>query len=428
MRRFFLPIVLNQGATLLFGTIGIVLISHLVPERVYGAYTLFLTLTQVGPLLTHSGLNNHTSRYWQRVASNPGPYARFVLGRALWLGMPLAGLLLLVVAVIQLLHPGAVAWAPLWPLLVVTNLGLAVSTGASLALNASERHWAVLTLNALTTFGRALFPIGVALLFTPTVFTLSLGYTVHGVAAALAILVLFRGLNLGERPKADLVAQWRQELRDFGRPFVIMGLGGWLMLNADRWIVSFAFDERRLGLFSLATNIASIVPTFICAALMQWKFPAVFRASDRARSERDWRELARKCDRLTLLFLGLTLGGLGVLQLVGPHLVGWLIGQKYAASMPLLLPAGMATVALQTNQFQYLLLQGQHNSSGMIKVMLPLAALRTAGSLVAGAISWPVFLGWLLVSTALVAWVGRVSIQRMALLNYCRVKPESLPA
>jgi O-antigen/teichoic acid export membrane protein len=427
MRRFLLPIALNQAGTLMFGMLGISLVSHLVPERVYGAYGLFLTLTQVGLLLTHSGITNHASRYWQREGAQAGSYARFLLGRAIWLTAPLGGVLL-VVMILQALSRGDIVWLELWPLLVVSNLVLAVCNLASMALNASERHWAVLTLNGLASLGRATLPVGLALLFGPTLSSLSFGYALHGMVVALAIVLLFRGMKLAVPAKPAHLAQWRGELRDFGRPFVLMGAGGWLLLNADRWVVAFAFGEERLGVFNLASNIGSIVPGLVCAGLMQWVFPAVFRASDRAQSEQDWRRLARKCDQLTLLFLGLTLAGLAALQLLGPFLVGWLIGARYAASMPLLVPGGMAVVAAQTNQFQYLLLQGQHNSSGMVKVMLVLAAIRTAGSVVAGAISWPVFLGWLLSSTLLVAWLGRTWIQRMALANFQPVRAESLVA
>ncbi len=427
MRRFLLPIALNQAAALVFGVLGISLVSHWVPERVYGAYGLFLTLTQVGLLLTHSGLINHTSRYWQRERPRAGAYARFLLGRALWLSLPL-GAVLLVAGLIQAQSHGESVWMRLWPLLLASNLALALGNVATLALNANERHWSVLALNGISSFCRATFPIGLVLLLGPTLLALSWGFVLHGVVVALVIVRLFWNLDLTSPVAPAVVAQWRKELRDFGRPFVIMGLGGWLLLNADRWVVAFAFGDQRLGLFNLASAMGSVVPTLVCAGLMQRMFPSVFRASDQARTEQDWRSLARKCDRLTLLFLGLSVSGLAVLQIVGPYLVGWLIGEKYAASMPLLIPGGMAAVAAQTNQFQYLLLQGQHNSSGMVKVMLVLAALRTAGSMVTGAASWPIFLGWLLVSTLLVAWFGRVWIQHMALSNCQAVKTEALAA
>jgi O-antigen/teichoic acid export membrane protein len=425
IRRLFVPIALNQAATLVFGMIGITLVSHVVPERVYGAYGLFLTLTQVALLLTHSPLTNHASRYWQREHLRGDLYARFLLGRVWRQTVPLA-LLLLAVTVVQALSRREWVWVELWPLLLASNLVMAFCMLATMALNAGERHWAVLTLNATATGARAFLPVGMALLLGPSLSSLSLGFSLQALAVAPIILLLFRSLNLSVSPDRPVEEQWRQELRDFGRPFMIMGVGGWLILNADRWVVAAAFGEQRLGLFNLASNIAATVPGLICAGLLQWVFPRVFRASDRARTEQDWRALAHKCDQVTLLFLGLSVAGLCALHVIGPYLVGWIIGSKYAGSMPLLIPAGMATIAAQTNQFQYLLLQGQHNSSAIVRIMLVLATIRTAGSLVAAAISWPAFLAWMLISTLLVAWLGRTLIQRVALSNVAALKPQPL--
>ena len=416
IRRLFVPIALNQASTLVFGIIGITLVSHVVPERVYGAYGLFLTLTQVAVLLTHSPLTNHASRYWQREHLRLDLYARFLLGRVWRQTWPLSALLLAVTG-LQALSRHDLTWVWVWPFLLASNLVMAFVTLATLVLNASERHWAVLAVNGTATFARAFLPVGMALLLGASLSSLSLGYALQAAAVGPVIVLLFRRLNLSVTPDPALVKQWGQELRDFGRPFMIMGVGGWLILNADRWVVGAAFGEQQLGLFNLASNMAATIPGLVCAGLLQWVFPAVFRASDRARTEEDWRRLARKCDQVTLLFLGLSIGGLCALHLLGPYLVGWLIGVKYAGSMPLLIPAGMAAIAAQTNQFQYLLLQGRHNSSAIVKIMLVLASIRTVGSLIAAAISWHAFSVWMLLSTVVVAWLGRTLIQRVALSN-----------
>jgi O-antigen/teichoic acid export membrane protein len=348
-----------------------------------------------------------------------------LLGKSLRQSVPLA-VVLLGISIIQAARLGDIVWIQLWPLLFVSNLVVALASAASLALNAGERHWGVLTLNGLTSVARALFPVGMVLLLGPTLPSLSLGFALHALVVAMAILALFRGTELGRTTDPLQEAQWRKELRDFGRPFMAMGVAGWLLMYADRWVVDFAFGDEQLGLFTLASNIGSIVPGLVSAGLMQGAFPAVFRQSDQARSPQDWRNLARRCDWFTLLFLGVAVAGLGALQLVGPLLVGWLIGNQYAPSMPLLLPAGMGAVAMQANQFQYLLLQGQHNSAGMLRVMLVLSGMRTIGSIVAGSISWSAFLGWQLISALLIVLLGRLLIQRMALSNSSEPKAGAL--
>ena len=413
-----LVIALNQAATVLFGILGIRLVSYVVEERVFGAYGLYLTLTQIGFLLTHSGLINHASRYWQREQPNVHSYLRFLLQATWRKTLPLIALLL-VVSVGMAVWQKSLVWIELLPLLLVSNLGIALSYLATLVLNAGERHGTLLVVNASASAARAVLPVGVALVFGATLFALSSGFALHAVAVVIFVLALFRRWGLSAAIEPALNTRWMQELRDFGRPFVWMGAGGWLLQYADRWTVAFYFGNHQAGVFNLASNIASMVPALVCGALMQRVFPAVFRAADHAQTEEDWRALARRCDRATLLFLLLTVAGLIALHFVGPYLVGWLVSARYAPCMPILLPAGMGAVAMQTNQFQYLLLQGQHDSSGMVRVMLILAGIRTVGTILAAAVSWPVLLGWLLVSSLIVAGLGRFLIQRTVLSN-CR--------
>ena len=61
--RLAAPIILNQLLTVALGVAGVKWVSALVPPAVNGPYALFLTLAQLGVLLTHSGLINHASRY-----------------------------------------------------------------------------------------------------------------------------------------------------------------------------------------------------------------------------------------------------------------------------------------------------------------------------------------------------------------------------
>lgn len=83
--------------------------------------------------------------------------------------------------------------------------------------------------------------------------------------------------------------------------------------------------------------------------------------------------------------------------------------------MSMLLPAGLAVATVQINQFQFLLLQGQHNSSGMVRVMLGVATLKTVGSVLAGAMfGWNGLMVWLSVSVVLCGWFGRQQIRSIA--------------
>ncbi len=412
MRHRLVPIAWNQAQTVILGMAGIILISHTVPKPVYGAYGLFLTLMQVGILLTHSGLINHASRYWQRERANAGAYARFLWGKTWRYSAPLTIVLLLLSAA-QAGRDGRV-WLALWPLLVVSNVVMALYTVALSVLNAGERHWAVLALSGLSSAGRALLPVGLAVAVSATLITLSWGFVLHCLLVAAAIALLFQKAWRTSSLEPAQERKWTEELRHFGRPFIIMGAGGWLLQNADRWVVGAAFGKEQLGVFNMASNIASVIPNMVAAGVLQWVFPAVFRQADAARTPEDWHRLARRCDQFTLLYLGLTVAGLSALAVIGPFLVGNVISNHYAASIPLFLPAGLAAAASQANQFQYLLLQGQHDSGSMARVMILLATFRTVGSIVTAAISWPAFVGWLIASTVVVSLLGRFRIRQIA--------------
>jgi hypothetical protein len=180
-------------------------------------------------------------------------------------------------------------------------------------------------------------------------------------------------------------------------------------------LVTAFFGKEQAGIFALAANIGSIVPTLALGALMQLVFPAVFRAADHAGSLEDWRRIARRCDSITLVFLLLTAAGLILAQWLCPHLVGSLISAPYASSVGMLIPAGCGMVAAQINQFYYLLLQGQHNSAGMVKVMLTIAGIKLLGGVLAAIASLQIFLWWLTASALVSGVIGRSMILDLAL-------------
>lgn len=404
-------IIANQALTVSLGILGIVLLTHFVEETVLGPYLLFLTLTQIGPLLTHSGLVNHTSRYWQREQPKALAYLRFLwrdsLQRGIILGVILAG-----AVVVLSWKAQSGLWLALLPLLFMSNFGLAWFSLAGLALNASERHGALLTLSVLAAALRAVWPVLAGLILGMTVFWLSFGFFGHVVVAGGCIWMLLVRPAAGEPADAGTQGCWQRELRQFGRPFLWIGAGNWLFQFADQWIVEW-FHPGHLGEFGVAIRIALTVPSVISAGLMQWAFPRVFREADRAKSPADWQALVKSCDRYTALFVVAGAGALVVLSWIMPWLVGdgRLVAEKYRGSIAFLIPAGISFMAVQVNQFHYLLLQGQHNSGGIVRVMVITAGLKTVGSIAAAAYSWTAFLLWLPFATLLVALLGRFLIQ-----------------
>jgi O-antigen/teichoic acid export membrane protein len=407
------PIILNQFISLILGILGIKLISLFVPPEVNGPYALFLTLTQLGAIITHSGLINHITRYWQRERDRPQVYARFIW-RQTWRGsIPLLGLLAVILPLAGRVSTVG-AWLGMLGLLWISNLGFCLVNLANVAVNASERHWMFLALGAAANSTRAVLPAGLAWWGGATLGWVCTGYALH--AAVMGTLVCGLYLGLGTKPPIPLETahSWRQELKRFGRPFVLIGMGGWALQSADRWVVALFFGNATAGQFALATGMASVIPTMASSGLMQWAFPKIFRKADQARSAGDWRSLERDCDRVALLFLASTTVGLTVLWLMGGWLVPWIISRRYEPSLQLVLPAGAGFAGLLFTQFFFLLLQGQHNSASMVRIMLIVALVKTVGSVLAALISWQCLMVWLMVSILVCGLLGRQLVYQTA--------------
>lgn len=411
-----LPVVGNQAIALLLGLLGLKLFTHYVSPELNGFYQVyFLSLCQVGTLLTHPGLINHASRYWHRERENSREYLSFLWNESwkrTWLTLLVTGLVLLV-------SSGGPGWKQigwLWPLSAVCGVVLALVAGGTLIVNAAERHWLVFWINFVAGLTRVFLPLLLLVAIEGGLGSLCLGFGMHCVLSLAAMFVAVRLIpKRGEEINGEKRSgQWASELVSYGRPFILLGAGNWLLQFADRWIVSLFHGEASAGLFSMASALSSYVPNVIMGAMMQFIFPGIFKKSDVAKSEQDWRRIGRLCDLHSAGFIGISLVGLAVLWLAGPHLSGWLIGRKYEPSLGMLLPAGIAAITLQCNQFQFLLLQGQGNSVAMARVLTWVALVKTCGTIVSLLVSWQAFEVWLCISMPVCALLGRHLIRSAA--------------
>lgn len=410
----FVPIVANQALALALGVLGLKLTSLLVAPADYGRYAIFLTLTQIGVLLTHSGLINLVSRHWQREGEQVATLARFAW-RASWKALRWLGPALLLLALGLYAVTRDLAWLYVVAPLIIANLALAITEVGAAALNASERHWSLLAFRTTATATRLAFPLLLVLAAGGHYLVLVAGFSLHCL-----LMIPFGALALRTHPRSTLAAgghdvvSWEARLRTYGRPFAVLGAGTWLLQNADRWIVERLFGVDQAGQFAMAAGIGGVVPLFFLSVLMQAFFPIAFREADAARSAADWKRLAHRCDLMTAAFLVATLATLGVLSLLGPALVGVLVAPSYAPAMRMLFASGLAMASVQTNQFQYLLLQGRQDSRAIVRVMGVVAGVKTVGSIATAFVSWDLFLGWLGISVLVCAVLGRALVRRAA--------------
>ena len=409
------PIVCGQVFTLVVGVLGLKLVSEFLSPEIFGTYALLLTLTGLGMQFTHAGLYNHAIRCWQREdAGNRADYTGF-LWREHWRATRPLVWLVAAVGLGVWLWRGEAFWLWSVPVLMLANVAQTSSGMAQGVLNAAERHWAVFGVTGTALATRTLLPLAAAVALGPSLPALLGGLTAHALAVIGLLLVLAGRVGRSGAVKAGTQARWTDELRGYTRAYFWLGVGGWLLQSADRWLGFALFDDRRTGLFALASSLAGIIPTILAGTMLQMSFPRVFRLADAAAGSDKWTHVARHCDRLTAVYLTAAVVGLLGLAWLGPHLVGWLVDARFAPALPLVLAAGLATVSVQVNQFYYLLLQGQQRGAKMVAVMGAVAGVKTLGSALAAWVSWEWFLGWQCASVAVSALLGRQLIRRAAL-------------
>jgi O-antigen/teichoic acid export membrane protein len=409
----FLPILLSQATAMLIGLLGVKVLTNLVPDELNGQYELFLTFVQLGSLLTHAGLINHSSRFWQREREQSDGYWEFLWTESWARFWPLA-VIIAGASSLYALSARSPAFLFAAPGLVLGAFAVALIEIAALGVNALERHWRVFQLRVSLSAVRTFVPLLSIVIFGASFLSLVGGFTVH---AIILLVISWWAFQAGKHRKfpAEKTETLRAELRDYGRPFLYLGIGGWLLVFADRWVITAFYGTAETGQFGLAGRLASVPATMVLAFLMQWIFPKIFRESDQAKTVEDWRKIAHACDRATVIFFALGVGALIALQYVGPFLIGWLVDAQYSAAMTMLLPVGMSLIASQINQFEYLLLQGQQNSRAMVWIMSALAGVKTIGAIAAAAISMNAFLIWLIISPVALLIIGRQLIHHVAL-------------
>ena len=155
----FIPVIGNQIAALLLGLLGLKLFTRYVSPEVNGYYQVyFLSLCQIGSLLTHPGLVNHASRYWQREK----PAGRDYLG-FLWVeSWKRTGWVMLATGLIMIPAARSFSWYEvswIWSAAGLCSVLLAIQAGAVLIINSAESHWMVLGVNTLASATRSLLPL-----------------------------------------------------------------------------------------------------------------------------------------------------------------------------------------------------------------------------------------------------------------------------
>lgn len=393
-----LPILLSQAIGLLCGIAGVRLVSHWVQPDILGRYGVFLTFTTLGHWFVYAGLLKFIARHWADAENKAGflracvrswvqklPWLLLLSSAAAWAGGQLGGLSV---------------FATLGPLFIATALG-SLGLMAEGTLQAGRRYWTDLGVSSVGSITRTFIP-PVLFLTASAEIGLYLGFGLHSLCFALAAIVTVSRYWPAANAGAEKTRVVIPSIYD-GKFFVILSAAIWALSGINRWIMAGFFGETHAGLFTLAGNLAQIVPAMLGAVFMQYFQPGLFAAPHATVSER--RALARRIDLLAGAYTLIALGGIVALRLVAPWLIGPLIAENYRPALDYIVGAGCFGLAVISAQFFHVMLLAGKTERACAPVDISSAALLIAGGLLTAAFGGEDSFVWWLVITPVVPWL-----------------------
>lgn len=398
------PIMLAQAAGLLFGLIGVRLSTRLVAPADYGLYGVFVSLAPLGYGVVFIGLVKYLGRQWLTAPDRPallhGTLDR-LRRKSLWL---------VLVTAAAALVTGQMYW--FWAALLLSTMLLTLYQLAQTALQAAQEHWRDFTLSVGSSAVRAVAP---PLLYAATGAGLSAlmgGFLLHAMLGAVL------GAMLMKRwwPRTTIRAGTELESGSIyeGPLFVILAIAGWILSGLNRWLAALFFGAEQAGYFTLAANIATILPSMLGTMALQYFQPVWFARPHSTPEERG--ALLRQVDQVAAAYTAFALTATFTLQFVLPWLYGPLINYRYASAASFVLCAGLSTTAVTLGFFYHTMLLAARRERACGPADLAGAAALITGSVLAAAAGQAWFVRWLLL-TPLLPWLVNRSIARHCLLS-----------
>lgn len=388
-----LPITFAQLAGLACGIIGVKLNTQLISPADFGIYGVFLTFTPLGMWVVHAGLVKFTGRHWAGADNRSDLWVKLMraaCGKLPWLAAA---------ALVAALIMAGERWFIVLPFVFVSAAALAFGTLAQVALQADRRHWSDCSLSLVGSTTRTFVP--------PLLYWMAGGLPLALYGGFVTHALVFAGLGvgivtLGLRPTATPVPGIELPTVYSSALFNLLAAASWTLMGLNRWLVAFFFGTTTAGYFTLAANVALVVPAMLGTMLTQYFQPEFFAAPHNTLAER--RALARRVDQVALFFWLAALAGLSGLRLVTPWLIGRLIDPKYAMATGFILPAGCYFVAVIMGQFYHQMLLAGRRERACGPVDLWMAAGLVVGGLLA-AIGGVEPLLWWLMFTPILPWL-----------------------
>lgn len=400
-----IPIFLAQGFGVTCGLVGVRLISAWVPPDELGLYGLCLALAPAGAVLTHHGLARHAARHWP-LTGDPRAYQEALIESARKASLLLAFLLALGLAGVA--SVSELPYAPSLPWLLLSALTGAYGAILHAVLQTSRAYWMDCAVSCTNSIVRTGGPLVAVLAAGATAPVLLAGFALPQAMLLAAAWwgVLGRRLGQPQPGRSAAPAPTTAEMDTYGRSFWVVGACMLIGGAQHRLWASICLDATELGYFTLAGNLAFVLPNVLSAALSQFLSPRLFaraRFSD-GQPDSSW---LRTVEGSGAAFVSAALAGSYLLQWVAPWLLGLLIDPSYSGSVPYLFANGAYAAALALGHLYQLPAIAAGRPRAARRSMLGLALVLATGS-GATALYFPdSYMAWLSLSPlAAILWLA----------------------
>ena len=391
------PVVLTQTAGLACGVVGVKIASRYVPPDILGDYGVFMSFTTLGMWVVHAGLIKYVGRHWAAADSKPALLRLMV---QLWfkkLPWVVLGTIGAALAIARL--TGNPTWGLFPALLTITAVLSLVAMGQT-ALQVNREHWSDFGISATGSVTRTFLPLALFLVFGSAA-GLYAGLTGH-ILIGLGLVAWVMRRHWRTPRNQDLSLPPMKEIYT-GPYFTMLALAAWTLSGANRWVVAGFFGNVEAGYFTLASNIALIVPTFAGTVLSQLFQPGFYAMVDEEQPGHQIR-LSRRVDLVAAGFFGISLAGVLALHIIMPWLIGPLVHVNYSAAMPWIVPVGFFGIAVITGQYFHSMLMAARREHACAPVDLTAAFLLLLGGVLSAIGGQSIFRQWLML-TPLIPWL-----------------------
>lgn len=259
----------GQVAVVLGTLLGVKVLTSFLTPSVYGELTLALTVTAFFGQLIMGPLSNGIARFYSAAREASQLYEYFLAVRALMfratLGLFLFSLLLIAICVFYKKTE--------WLELALLAMSFALFSGYNTVLtgiqNAARQRGVVALHQALVTWTRFGFAVGLIIVFQANSIIAMTGYNLSMFIVTCSQLVFFNrvykktSVSLKEKIKPK---KWKIKILTYSWPFATWGIFTWAQIVSDRWALEIFGSTHDVGLYvvvyqlgyypiSLATNL-----------------------------------------------------------------------------------------------------------------------------------------------------------------------------